>query len=292
MLEFQSDDIDFNNLLSDISSDTFSTTSEEPLSVDSDDYPKKPYEVNKYTASSSYIIKRPRRNRNDPFPLPEWKAFAVTKPTIVKSDIRRSYSTMLANVLNSGEFSLLFGFLDTFFVPGFEQAMTKQSPITMQPYQVLMTGVEAVATLWYSMINLNPDPVVGIKDTKIHMISNSACTKIVSEYTFTATSIYDHHHVAQSPCSDSSEDGNNTNHPPQSAFNQPLVGEKRKGSTADKESLFQSVVKTVESMKANLPLRPVPLAISNVGTVVLYTDENKFITRMEMDMREHDKTLC
>src|SRR5205814_63544 len=46
-------------------------------------------------------------------------------PKIMKSDIRNAYPAMLANVLNTGDFSLMFGFMDTFFVPNIVQTSKK-----------------------------------------------------------------------------------------------------------------------------------------------------------------------
>lgn len=68
----------------------------------------------------------------------------LPKPRILKGDIRRSYSNMLANVINSGDFPALYGMFDCFFSPYIKQITLKH--VENNVVRVTRQGIASVIT--------------------------------------------------------------------------------------------------------------------------------------------------
>lgn len=285
------DTTDFDSLIDDLSSDSLTVTTEEE-SVSESDHSSTTISVSRNKDSKSNVTRKPRKNRYNPEPVPECQV--VLKPRILKTDIRRSYASMIANVINSGDFPLMYGLLETFFTPNFEHRVVKHKPEDDTITAFVRQGIADVATSFYAIMHMDPDPLVTIKDTKIHLISNTTASKIVTEWSYSATSIYQRgDDPAEEECPKQRE------HELIEEAQQSMVfpnsssssssGNKRKEAGSDPEAelranTIHSISSSIEAVKKTLPLREKPLPFSFGGMLTLYTDENKVITKMEMEM--------
>lgn len=220
-----------------------------------------------------------------------------SKPKILRSDIRRSYMEMLANVLNSGDFPLTYGFLDTYCAPNFEEYAINYNPITNQPYFDRFQGAATVAKMFCATYRMSPDAVFSIADTKVYLSSNTAKCKIVATFSIRATKILDvatdkvfePENMAQQ-CHTSTSTSSST------AMTERNKSRKRKGSDSEhqqeqhqqqqlesKRAVIASIQKSIDNVTETMPLTANPVQINLQSTMTMYVDEDKFITRVVMD---------
>ncbi len=112
---------------------------------------------------------------------------------MVKSDIRRSYASMLTNVLNTLDFPMLFEYFTTFCTRGIThtQVFGENRECNMPPIFKLV-GLQSVAQFWFNKSAAMPDCVFELLgDTKVHSYSHTGSTKIVSKLVMRATKLFD-----------------------------------------------------------------------------------------------------
>lgn len=188
---------------------------------------------------------------------------------IVQTDIRRSYANMYVNTMNSGDFSMLFGFLDTFCSPSFNHSITRQFTMNsqLQTCSFFRNGIAACSQFWcYNFVTI-PDSTIFLTDASIVTSDDGESSKIVAHYVFKATKILDCSPLWNDVFSDEKDDCK--------AIHNQYVG----------SSAMQDILKEVEEKVKELPLRAVPLPVVSRGQFIIYLDEHKRMTRMEMNSR-------
>jgi hypothetical protein len=178
------DTIDFEYLLNSLAGDPEFSSSDENVEslIKNDD------DINSVLSSSSSEnetrncclcpLKKKRKTRHD--------------IRIVKHDIRRSYSHMFANVLNSFNFFLLFGFLDTYCSPQFENCSKKYAHKNERVIESKsINSYEIFAKFLFMHLLIKPDSVFRITNTQYFLSQDKTCSKIVCKYSCKGTEIYD-----------------------------------------------------------------------------------------------------
>lgn len=134
-----------------------------------------------YNMKSDAVAKK-RRIRNRRVPLPK----------IVKTDIRRHYGTMMANVLNTHSISLLQSFFATYCTH--HLSVEKQySELTKKPHvdQHLFTSTTGILLLAAVGMQLTPDETFSLKKYKVITRSDSDETTILLKFSACRTLLYD-----------------------------------------------------------------------------------------------------
>jgi len=229
-------------------------------------------------------------------------------PKIMRSDIRRSYSLMLVNVINSGELPLIYGFLDTFLVPKAKKLSIKAiNNCVDNQHGSLQKGIIEIATYWYYKVRLSPDTVYGLEDVKIVSKPETTGSVIVSRISMKATKIYgqsdqhsklDSHSEASCSllCDSCCCQASSSVHKLISAEGSVHHEDNNSVSSHEKENVASENCSTLEGSysinileqirtAANkrislLPLRTEPLPIYAEGNLLLFIDDNLRITKL------------
>jgi hypothetical protein len=109
-------------------------------------------------------------------------------PRIVKTDIRRRYSFMFANVLNSYDCNLIDSFIQRFSEPSV--SFEKEN---MYDTSVALSGTTLLSTYFCLSQQMSPDKVVRITDTQIKQRSDRTGSELVSNFDVSLTKIFDVH---------------------------------------------------------------------------------------------------
>lgn len=190
-------------------------------------------------------------------------------PRVVYSDIRGCYASMFTNAMNSHDFPLLYGFLDTFCVPNACYASTKATS-----YRDARTSTEqglfAMGRKFYARMQCAPDTVSRLGETSIISYSGTKAVKIVAKFNADYTEILDRprarrHNESSCPLVASEHQ-----------FVCPYASGKRK---QPEKGMMLDIMQRVDLR--GLPVKAKPVALKAVGEVVIYVDEQKRITRIE-----------
>jgi hypothetical protein len=103
---------------------------------------------------------------------------------IPKSDIRRKYSLMLCNSMNSCDFRLISSFFDRFVHPAVEFQKIAVSGISQ------VVGRECVSHFFGGWLLLSPDKTTRLSDIQLKQSSTQEETVLVSNYHQTFTRVY------------------------------------------------------------------------------------------------------
>jgi hypothetical protein len=125
---------------------------------------------------------------NSSIALPGYKNQSVSMPRIVKTDIRRRYSFMFANVLNSYDCNLIDSFIQKFSEPSV--SFEKEN---MYDTSVALSGTTLLSTYFCLSQQMSPDKVVRITDTQIKQRSDRTGSELVSNFDVSLTKIFDVH---------------------------------------------------------------------------------------------------
>jgi hypothetical protein len=120
--------------------------------------------------------------------------------SIMPNDIRRQYTLMFTNTLNSNDFSLFLKFLTKYTSHDFAYAQTFNGQAVdngfRHPRLVQLRGVKPAAQYWINKLQLIPDVVYNLLDTNVHTYSDSDYSKVVGDMTAKATFMFDVSHGA------------------------------------------------------------------------------------------------
>ena len=90
------------------------------------------------------------------------------KPRVVFTDIRRSYMNMFVYCMNSGDISLMYGFLDTFFIPDAYRIATKTYKSLLECKRTCeQHGIIEISQHWFSRIHMTPDMSISSRNSRI-----------------------------------------------------------------------------------------------------------------------------
>jgi hypothetical protein len=278
------DSLDFDEILCDLTSSSGSDDSvdegNDPSYYTVDDYFSS--ESRKTSSGSDYVV---CKNRVEP---PRKRKY---KPHAMRYDIRRSYAAMFTNVINAMDFRLLYGFLDTYFAHNFIQENHKHDINTNKKMNVAVTGIVASAKFWYNITQTTPDAVISLHDTEIHLSSDPRESRVISNFSFRATQIYDLYTTNQ----DRTEIKYRWSTKPVKSINSGdsdssysdedvSVGDKRMLSYEDKTgtdiSELDRIVASLENVTEHLPLLETPVLLGAMGRMIMHTNENHFITKI------------
>lgn len=179
------------------------------------------------------------------------KTETIPKIRILKSDIRRSYSTMLTNVLNSNDFSLLFGFFDTFFTSNTVQSTSCYTNKGTLVISEIKEGISEIFKFWCNNLSMIPDAVMNLTSAIVEPNEN----KIRSSFIMKATGIYDHPFPGTPITNNNFEE--------------------------NKSGIVQQSVDDVTNSISKLSLRSNPLHLITTGFFILTLDNEKRITKMD-----------
>ena len=187
-------------------------------------------------------------------------------PKIMKYDHRRAYSDLFFHVINSMDFPLMFGFIQTYCTPNFCQSQRKYS-LEHQLQESKIQGIASFARSWYSRLIIAPDTIFKPINTKIHMTSNTSCVKIVTTFSLSCTFLYD-------TFVDTPEwHGNETNQALDLITNNNATSTNTTTSTKNDDfqqiKVITSIMNAVEVAHHQLPLTFNPIQRCTTGTVML-----------------------
>jgi hypothetical protein len=119
-------------------------------------------------------------------------------PKVVKHDIRRYYSQMLANAMNSVDATFMESFLQSYSVPTIrmkkEQDVKQCTQACADPrfgaseknpphdFRVDLQGSDSIAQFWTLVFASHPDTAVRINETKIISRINTTSSTLVSDF--------------------------------------------------------------------------------------------------------------
>jgi hypothetical protein len=230
------------------------------------------------------------------------------KPRAVRHDIRRSYTDMFTKVINSMDFRLIYGFLDTYFTRDFTQENRKYNISTKEQLNTSMDGIIENAIFWYNSTQTTPDAAISMTDTKIHMTKEPHSCQIISNFMFSATQIHDmntdayslttteriiRQELTQNGSTDSEtdidkDDSLRNKRKPSSDSSNPHFNHSSTSSTLDRiVSSLEDVAKETESRK----LLDKPVKTNSVGRMTMHTDEMNFITKVVFEIT-FVETMC
>jgi len=230
------------------------------------------------------------------------------KPRVVYADIRRSYANMFVNCMNSGDFPLMYGFLETFLAPDCRKIATKTfKNTTLVDSRISeQQGVIDISKHWYCRMSIVPDTMVKIKDLRIVSNSKSDETKILARFEMTGTKVLNEF-KHQGYCCIHNNDTYNcptircamqhfaTNSStskyyslckPSINTSSAVTGNKRSRNfmNREKKECMREIMTTVEELVSNLSLREVPIPVQAEGDFIMIIDDQKRISRIELSM--------
>lgn len=266
---------EFDVLLSDLSSDLDYTSSED-RSLESGFIQTNAL---KHSNADSRVTKTKHQNKKRKIDVLTDRGDVVTfeagfpRPRIVKTDIRRSYSSMYAHVMNSGDFGLMFGFFDTFCCPAFSYSMTKENIIGAMhttKFSFLRCGIAACSQFWLFHMLTVPDAAFRLIDTNVFTADGDDSGKIVSTFSFKATKIFDCSPIFKCQSIEGSEVQSSSHFEKESA-----------------ETVKANIKSAVDSIVGTLALRSEPLPLESTGELTLHLNSDKRLVKIEMVARSH-----
>jgi len=288
---FGFDQVDFDTLLDDLaeyeeqvavgalqmdeeesdSEDTEDATTSEDSSVDHHDKKQK-------IISSALVVQRKKRK--------------IKIPRFLVQDIRKCYTKMFQNVMNSGDFPLLYGFLETYYAANPEHSTTKYiKGVPEKVFTMNFYGLNEVAKYWYCIMNMSPDNILMLTD---HTIQHTT-GKVMSNLHKDGTHIYQDPPFAASYYAPyvyiDEKYGKDNMFVRDSRTNDFAVGHKHTDeqdqevhSVENRKEIMRGIIESVDRVVSHLPLRQPPQPVRADGTLVISTDENKRITKMELSI--------
>jgi hypothetical protein len=146
------------------------------------------------SAQGALVTKKKRIRKKRPRKIPY-------VPRVVKHDIRRYYSSMIANVSNSHDISLLKSFYETYaaknltlrhtrFDVDFDQQEMKSIDDGNNP-EVSLMGIDELVKFEFIRQQLSPDQVISFTETSIKTRSDSDKSELVCRVSVRFTRMYD-----------------------------------------------------------------------------------------------------
>lgn len=117
----------------------------------------------------------------------------IVIPRILKADVRRKYGDMFSNVLNSGDTSLIYRFLERFQAGTIGLAMDKTNrPDYSGSYSLPtleMMGTEIISYYFRYLFLSYPDHILRLSDIQIRQRSNSSKTQLIAKFQTSCTQL-------------------------------------------------------------------------------------------------------
>ncbi len=215
-------------------------------------------------------------------------------PRVLKNDIRRQYSYMFINLINSADFNLFSSFFNVFCLPNIHCVTTSPSKLPEMNHSVTKTPIEIfdsqqAAQMMFKSIASIPDLTMSLKDTKIYigkeesfitvgfavsgtrlyMLPDKAneTEKVVDKVNNSSNSVsYDsvHNDTTNTDTSDSAASSCSSTH-----------------VTVIENQTQSSHLTTMQNYYEKMMQNPIPpMKIKLIGSVHFYVDNNKKIRKM------------
>jgi hypothetical protein len=140
---------------------------------------------------------------------------------ILKRDIRRSYVTMFANVINSHDYFFLKQYLNTFLLP--DASLHHCKP----PVCFIKNGKSEILKMFATNFIFFPDTIMTFSSTQVCVNSHEKGSKIISKMKIAATQIYVSNEYPPGISTELNEEtGELINYPKREISSQPISMEK------------------------------------------------------------------
>lgn len=290
------DPVDFDSLLDDLAayetnsveaSSMSHTPPHQPMDFDEDetseeDESSEDHSDKRRKVSSNELVAQPPKRRRRKIKIPRF----------LVQDIRKCYTKMFQNVMNSGDFALLYGFLETYYASNPQHSTTKYIRGNSEKvFTMNFFGLSEVAKYWYCIMNMSPDNVLMLTDSTIQHTTGKVMSNLHKEGTHIyvdpprAASYYapyiwveekydkEHLYTLDSRTKDISVGR------PEGREVEDTVD-----SVERRKAKMKEIMNSVETVVSHLPLRNPPQPVGADGTLIISTDENKKITKMELSI--------
>jgi len=239
---------------------------------------------------------QPKRRRTSKELIVQRRRKPPAVPRIYTLDIRKCYAKMFVNVLNSGDFPLLYGFLDTYYVGTAHHVTTKYVKGHAEKcFTMNFCGIEEVAKYWYCMVSLSPDTILKLTESTIQHTTGKVICKIRKEGTHIYadpegfTSYYAPYvFVEEKYTKENLYIGDYNTRDIKVGRCKELEPEfyhnQEEQTILEKTATIRSILKSVENVVGKLPLRSLPQTVGADCSLIIHTDENKRITKLELDI--------
>ena len=215
------------------------------------------------------------------------KPKTISVPRVFLLDIRKCYAKMLINVMNSQDFPLLYGFIDTYFAPDAKHISVKYAGKgeLRKKYCLQISGSEEIAKFWYSFMSLSPDSITTLVNSTIQHTTGN----VVSLMHKDGTQIFELRdrfgscdYVEYILINQHGHERANFG----AGDNAKIDGSKKRKceepiDLSDKIRRMRGIMSAVESAVGRLVLRQTPVSVPSDGTIIISTDCNKRITQIE-----------
>ena len=229
----------------------------------------------------------------------------VRIPRMLVKDIRKLYATMFINSINSGEFPLLYGFLDTYYDHHTAHySLTKYSPGGVDRlFTMNFFGLDEVGKYWYSILKVSPDNIVRI----LGCVIQPSTGKIICRFQKKATQIYvdppgatgyyapyvfvDKKYGNQVASINNGNDEIVVGKSSEASFTTTSsTSSESSGAKSSKEDdkldskflAMREIMDSVDGVVKELPLQDPPRSVIAEGMFIISTDTNKRITKIEV----------
>jgi hypothetical protein len=210
----------------------------------------------------------------------------ITLPKHIRTDIRKVYTEIFSNVLNSHVFNMLFGFVDHFCSHDVLQVNNKCTPENERSVSYVR-GATSIASYFHTMHQLAPDSVQLIHHSDMHLSFNSHKSKTVSRFSVRLTRIFE--------MGDNDIVKRSQNVMPVDRHSQSLVGTKRNSlnhPNPNVEKQLNEVQSSIDRLQSQLVPKEVPTVINLNGTMTFYTNEDCKVNKMVFEMDPNVLNVC
>jgi hypothetical protein len=201
---------------------------------------------------------------------------------------------MFANVWNSADFRLIYGFMDTYFNRNFVNQYAVADPDTKTVLATMkMNGFESFSKFLYIQLILVPDTTMRIKHTELVFDSKTSLNVIKCQLQICGTDIYETPELIQKlylssafplTTTTSTTSTINTNIIP--TLNSNKLGNKKQcvceselTTTVIDDTKVTYFINTIENLtKRTLKLLEKPHSYSTHGELTMYLDENNMVS--------------
>jgi hypothetical protein len=216
------------------------------------------------------------------------KCYYKPRIRILRGDIRRSFADMYTNVWNSNDLSLMYGFLDTYFTPDFQQEtlqVAKHGMVHEVNSNSAISGIVSVAKFWYLQMLLTPDMTITIKESTVVEALDKSQNRVVVRISTKGCRLYD----VPNSCNKAlrtipiTQEEKRLQH--EARENMTSVGSKRRlSSSLLRLPIVDSLMRSSQAMVEGFPLFKKPVEREIDCTFTMYTNESNHVTRFVMEM--------
>lgn len=184
------------------------------------------------------------------------------RPRTIQSDIRESYGAMFANTFNSCDMTLIGGMCERFYMPNLSVMVRKQIGNEPKLFTTRGIGPMFIANLIYSASVLSPDVLTTLK----HSFFKNTSGEVSFTFYFCSSKVYNVPSILEV------------------LPNMVVEKEQACGLTEDDKLSDDVIVKSLERIKVNLPLRKKPVKVVCKCVVKMVTNALKRVELFTMSV--------